>query len=168
MATLYEIGEEYRRLCELLESEELSDEEAAELASLFENNSQAESDKADGYRKILGEYVAQEEAINNEIDRLKTRVCVAQRAQERMKDRVKTYLLMTGKDALEGSLGKFRLQNKPASVEIRDAEILPAFYLRIVPEKREPDKAKIKEALKAGEDVPGAALSAPEKTLRVI
>ena len=46
------------------------------------------------------------------------------------------------------------------------AEALPAAYWRVIPEKREPDKKSIGEALKRGEAVPGAEL-VPSERLQV-
>lgn len=45
---------------------------------------------------------------------------------------------------------------KSEAVVIDDATRIPPEYQRTVPERREPDKAKIKEARKSGIDVPGA------------
>lgn len=168
MATLYELGSEFLRLTELLESEELTEEQGAELAQMFALNDADISQKARGYRMVLAEMKASENALAEEIDRLTARKKVCQNAQERLNNRLREVMIATGRDEIDGGIGKFRLQNKPQSVEVDDQSLLTEFYLRIIPEKREPDKAKIKEALRAGNEVPGARLSAPEKMLRVI
>jgi hypothetical protein len=53
----------------------------------------------------------------------------------------------------------------PAAVRIVEESMLPSDFWRV---KREPDVAKIKVTLKAGEDVPGAALSNVSDTLAII
>jgi hypothetical protein len=44
------------------------------------------------------------------------------------------------------------------STEVQDFSKLPTEFIRIIPETREPDKAAIKDALKAGKEVAGAVL----------
>jgi len=70
-----------------------------------------------------------------------------------------------------GELRKFELPQATLSVRagsqsviISDEAAIPESMIRI---KREPDKAKIKDALKAGDDVPGAILSNGGETLNV-
>lgn len=56
-----------------------------------------------------------------------------------------------------------RVQAKPPSVVVDDAEALPADCWRVVPESREPDKVEIKARIKAGAEVPGARLEQGER-----
>jgi Arc/MetJ-type ribon-helix-helix transcriptional regulator len=56
------------------------------------------------------------------------------------------------------------LSAKPQSVVIADESALPEQFIRI---KKEPDKAAIKEALKRGEQITGAALSNGGETLTI-
>jgi hypothetical protein len=56
------------------------------------------------------------------------------------------------------------LSAKPQSVVIADETALPEQFIRI---KKEPDKAAIKEALKRGEQIPGAAFSNGGETLTI-
>ena len=49
-------------------------------------------------------------------------------------------------------------------VEVADPGLLPASYVRT---KREPDKAALLAALKAGEEIPGAVLARGDETLTV-
>ena len=58
------------------------------------------------------------------------------------------------------------LQKNPPYAFIYSESQLPPDYFRIIPEKREPDKKLILEALKAGRNVPGAKVSQGE-SLRV-
>lgn len=56
-------------------------------------------------------------------------------------------------DGLENS---FRVHANPPKVEITSEEDLPGQYITYIPQ---PDKNKIKEALKGGEEVPGARIA---------
>ncbi len=72
-----------------------------------------------------------------------------------------TLSLLQGADlsVVECPLMIVRVRSNPASVEITDADALPAQYLRTPePPPPAPDKAAIKEALAQGADVPGARL----------
>lgn len=51
-------------------------------------------------------------------------------------------------------------------VEIEDAEKIPDCYQRVIPRRFEPDKKAIGDAIKSGEEVPGASL-ATVATMRV-
>jgi hypothetical protein len=53
----------------------------------------------------------------------------------------------------------------PPAVRVINPDFIPADYWRV---KREPDVAKIKAALKAGADVPGAALTNAADTLAIL
>lgn len=52
----------------------------------------------------------------------------------------------------------YRPNLPPPSVNIASDVMIPEKYLRIIPEKREPDKTLIKTALNNEEDVPGCSL----------
>lgn len=89
---------------------------------------------------------------------------MAERATKLLKqaDILRTYLM----DALDAAgLEKAKddritisVRYNPPSVNITSAEMIPEKYLRIIPEKREPDKALIKITLNNGDDVPGCSL----------
>ena len=88
----------------------------------------------------------------------------AERASKLLKqaDISRTYLM----DALDAAgLEKAKddritisVRYNPPSVNITSAEMIPEKYLRIIPEKREPDKTLLKTALNNEEDVPGCSL----------
>ena len=167
MPTLYDLGHEFKLLCQMLETEERTPEEEESLAKMFTENDDDTAYKADGYLKVVANYSAQIEAIKSEIDRLKGKVNTATKAKESLLNGVKLYLSSTGKDILFGNIGKFRLQKKPQSVKIINDKIIPEKFFRIIPEKKEIDKATIKDALKAGEEIPGVKMSEPETYVRI-
>lgn len=61
----------------------------------------------------------------------------------------------------DGSVHGIKLN--PPSVVVEDEAKLPEGCVRVVPEKREPDKVEIAKRIKAGEVVPGAKLVRGEK-----
>jgi phage host-nuclease inhibitor protein Gam len=104
------------------------------------------------------------DAIKAEIDMLKAR---SSRYATR-KDRARAVL-----EGLMDAMGTVKLSLTVATITmsegrekaiISDENMLPDGYMRI---KKEPDKAAILEALKAGQAVPGAVLSNGGRTLTV-
>jgi Siphovirus Gp157 len=75
--------------------------------------------------------------------------------------------LMEAADLRKAVLAEATLSIRPAPQAVRliNPDVLPADYFRV---KREPDVAGIKAALKAGADVPGAALSNAADTLAIL
>jgi hypothetical protein len=74
---------------------------------------------------------------------------------ERLRRMVMFALQELGLKKLDAPDMSVSLRDGPPGVEITDASILPDRYVRI---KVEPDKAAIREALKDGEEIPGACL----------
>ncbi len=155
---LYQLGREEMRLCELLEIEDMTPEQDAELCDLFAAHADRESRKVDGYIKVLRSYELQAAAIAMEVGRLNARARKAVEAQERLKARLQWYMETTQKNSIDGALGGFELRKKPDHVEIDDIDLLPPQMLRVIPEKCEADKVAIKAALKSGVTIPGARM----------
>ena len=63
-----------------------------------------------------------------------------------------------GKSKVTTTLGTMAVQNNPPSLKVTDADQIPICYLTLVPARYEVDKDAVKNALKAGEAVPGAHL----------
>jgi hypothetical protein len=71
---------------------------------------------------------------------------------------------LSGQKRIERPLGTISVANGKPKVIITDENQLPEQFVRI---KKEPDKRLIESHLKAGDDVPGAALSNAEPYLRI-
>lgn len=164
---LYQLGREEMRLCELLEIEDMTPEQDAELCDLFAAHAVAESAKADGYIRVMRSFELQAMAIGLEVARLNKRAKAAVLAQDRMKERLKWYLETTGKTGIDGNLGAFKLARNPARVEVDDVDALPTDMVRVIPERREADKVAIKAAIKSGREIPGAVLLPGEMVVRM-
>ena len=89
---------------------------------------------------------------------------MAERASQLAKqaERWRQYLLSTmdaaGLEKAKDDRITISVRYNPPSVNITSAEMIPEKYLRIIPEKREPDKTLIKTALNNQEDIPGCSL----------
>ena len=102
-------------------------------------------------------------ATANAIKEAEVQMATRRKAMEARADaldlRVFTTMLATNIERIESPYFALSIANNPSSVDVFDGLQVPANYMRVIPETSAPDKALIKEALKAGKDVPGARLT---------
>ena len=114
--------------------------------------------KAQGIIAVTRNITSQIEAIKAEEKRLAD----MRKARENHLKRLKEYCLdamqQTGKQQIKTDLGVMRIQASPARLVVNSPEDVPAEYQTIIPEHCEVDNERVKEALKAGKEVPGAEL----------
>lgn len=97
--------------------------------------------------------------IDAEIKRLTALKAQRQRVADALRDYVRRCMVAGGVEKIECPLFRLRLQNNPPRVEIFDERMVPAGYMaRPEPPPARPDRRAIAEAIKRGEDVPGAKL----------
>jgi hypothetical protein len=77
-------------------------------------------------------------------------------AAERLKEYVVQVMEATGTRKIEGVTSTLSLVKNPPSVVV-DGDV-PEEYTRVVPERREPDKGAIRDAIEAGKPVVNARL----------
>lgn len=150
---LYEIPGALRDLLDRLDADpDTGEVDGDALAAYAEYQGQA-AEKLEGTACYVRELEAEAEAIKAEEDRLAKR----RKALENKSSRLKTYMMsaleaMGGK--VKGVMASVRI-GKSQAVTVFDLDALPDAFKRV---KVDPDKVAIKKALKAGEDIPGAAL----------
>ena len=96
--------------------------------------------------------IAEEEA-----KRLYDRASRLHKHREWLKEYVRVNMEAVGRQKVEGDLFTVRVQATAPRVDIAADAVLPDEYM-VVKESRSPDKAKIKDALASGVEVPGATL----------
>ena len=146
--TLYEID---RQILNAIEYG--CDPETGEIidAAALDALEMAKEEKTENIILLIKDLTAENKAISEEEQALAKR----RRAGENRVEWLKNYLMAS----LEGE--KFKTPRcsasyrKTASVSIIDESAIPSEYIRT---KTEPNKMAIKDALKAGETVPGATL----------
>lgn len=74
-----------------------------------------------------------------------------------LKDYWRDNMVAMGKDKIQTDLGPIALRNNPKSVEITDQSQIPSDFIKVKMEQTI-DKIAIKQAIEAGQDVPGAVL----------
>lgn len=95
-------------------------------------------------------------------DRAKT----AERRAEWLRTYLREHMASAGIAKVKDERGLFEATlaiGRDKSVEVFDAEQLPADYLREIPAKYEPDKTLIRAAIDKGFDVPGARLVSKDR-----
>ena len=183
--TLY-AAEEY--LAELLETEGAVAEEQQEAFDLELSRSLAAAqDKREAVARFILQCEAEAEFAKSESDRIRARGKVFERAADRVREYVLGYILAQGVDhkgkfpKLAGKTTIMSARSNPPSVEIIDAEEVPARFKTVKVEMRleqwyqlveahpdetagalqsiDIDKRMLKEAMGHGEDIPGADLN---------
>ena len=101
-------------------------------------------EKTEGILKLVKNYEADIDAIDNEIKRLKSLKENKQNNIENLKRYLLDNLVSLEKNKVETPLFKVFVKKTPASVHIRDEHNVPATYMKVM---YSVDKAKLKEAL---------------------
>lgn len=158
---LYELTDAYKNIAELMDDETM--DTAVLETALQEIEAQIEV-KAENSAIIL-------KGLEGDIDMFKAeekRLAERRKALENKRDWLKGYLKdemeKIGMDKVKAGVFTVALQNNPPAVEITGE--VPAQFVTIIPEQYQPDKKRIAEYLKAGNEVEWAQLR-QGKSLRV-
>lgn len=150
MTKLHELTEELRHFQAMMDESDDIDEESFG-AALEALNIEAES-KATNLALWVLNLNADAAALKAEEERLAKR----RKSLENQVKRIKDYLAYSLDKSIKGPLVSISKRKGMVSVTISDEAALPSAYR--VPQPDKIDKTSIKADLKAGNDVPGAAL----------
>lgn len=157
--TLRELTAEFESVLALA----LEEDDGEELAGRLAEIDMAIEDKADNYAVIIADLNAQEAKLKTEIDRLTKRRQTLRNNADRMKQSLQQAMETVGKEKIKTDYYSYTIQKNPPKLILDDEEIVPEDYFVT---KRELDKASLKDALKAGQEVRGAHLEQTE-SLRI-
>jgi hypothetical protein len=156
-ATLYEIDSIYGQLladCRA-SAEENNGEIAPDLAMRLDAVEMQRDIKIENTLKYQKNESAIAVMLMHEIDALESRL----KSHENSANWAKQYLAAIVKPGEKLEYGSGRISwRKSTSVNVLDAGKIPAEFQRIIPERKEPDKIAIGDALKSGKAVEGAEL----------
>jgi len=153
MSTLYEITGDYLRLLEMLEEEESIDLQA--FNDTLEGIEGEFEIKADGYARVLKELKAEAGKYDAEIQRMTTRLDSLNNRSKMLKQHLYESMKATGKTKFKTDLFSFGIQKNGG---LQPMEIVPDMEIPDEYCRKEPDNTKIREALKAGKELPFAVL----------
>ena len=155
MSTLYELTGNYITLMDMLDDPEVDPITLMDTLDAVEGEL---DEKAENYGRIIRNLEAEAKALKEEADRLSRRKRTIDNNIDSLKKRLQLSMELTGKDAIDTPLFKFRIQKNAPSVvvDLDDLQDMPMEYLTY----HEPtvNKAAIKDALKAGEVIEGCRL----------
>lgn len=161
--SLYNITSKFIELFDNVEEGVITDEEAQEMGSQLALELQNKSISIIAYEKTLE---AKEEAIKNEIERLKELKDRVSKKIDKFKNYVKDNMETLELSKIETDIGTITVTKNPASVEIYDEALIPEGF-KVEKVTVAVDKTAIKEALKSGQTVAGAKLVDDKTSLRI-
>lgn len=181
---LYEISANYREVLQRLDEvqetgsvmtgdgEILTDPQEVQseedrLKSLLDSIEDVFDRKVENCTIMARELEAEAGVLKAEEARLAKRRKAMENRADGVMEYVKACFIAAGKTSLKTSLYSFTLGKPSQVVQVLDLAALPAGYIRIVPESREPDKNAIKKAIQGGEVVPGAQLADGKRSFTV-
>lgn len=147
---LYEISGAIQQLTEMLSEGDIDEAIYNDtLESLGANNA------IEDVIKAIRNYQAEAEALKAETDKLTAKRKAAEHTADKLKSMLMDYMSRTEQKSLSAGLFKVS-KGITKAVSIYDEKALPGIYLVEQPPK--PDKAAMLQALKSGEEIPGAEL----------
>jgi len=146
---LYEIAGQYRAVLEM--EPENDDELAAQMNALDELEGEL-TVKADNIVRYIRNLSAEADALKAEEAALYKKRKAAENKAERLKAYLAAQMTLCGLKELKAGLFKLRFQPTTPAISIIDEAAIPEQYRKV---KIEIDRLAIRDALKAGEEVPG-------------
>jgi chaperonin cofactor prefoldin len=155
---LYELSEKWNALQELDEV----DAEALENALISIEGGIRE--KAVGIGRLVKNLEADEEALKNEMERLRARKKTVSNKIDGLKYYLETNMKKTGLKKLGDSVVSCSIQRNPPRLKVVDEEQIPSCYYK--PQPPVLDKKALLDDLKAEGEIPGAVIEQTE-SLRI-
>lgn len=161
MASLYEIKGQYLQLMQMMDD---TDGDMTVIKDTLEAIEGELEEKAENYAIIIREYMAEAEKFKAEKERLERKQIAAQNKADFLKEQIHRAMKETGKTKFKTGLFSFGIQKNggKAPLVMKEGVEIPEDYT-----KREPDMAKIREALDKGLKLSFAELGERGEHLRI-
>jgi hypothetical protein len=157
MTQLYVLAQDYRATADKLADMDLDEQTIADTLESMSGDLEVKATNTAMFCRNL-------EASAAAIKEAEAQMAARRKAIENRAGRIKDYLLasmmVAGVQKIECPHFRLAVRENPPAVEVYEPGLIPAEFMR-QPEPPPPaiDKAAIKEAIKAGQDVPGCKLS---------
>ncbi len=161
MTALYQLAADFRAAAEQLADLDLPPEVVADTLDSLAGDIELKAQNVALFSRNLEATAA---AIKQaEADMAKRRKALESRVQS-LRDYLMRSMLATGIKKIEGPYLRIGIRDNPEAVEVFDAAQVPGAFMRQPePPPPAPDKAAIKAAIKAGQEVPGAKLTRSQR-----
>lgn len=161
MTALYVLAQEYRQAADTLADLDLDEQTIADTLEGMSGDLEAKATNVVLLARNL-------EATAASIKTAEAAMAVRRKALENRADGLRRYVLsamqVTGIQKISCPYFALSVRANPASVDVFDAAQVPAEFMRQPePPPATPDKTAIKDALKAGRDVPGCRLTVGQR-----
>lgn len=153
MSSLYELTGDFERVINMLYDPEVDEQMIFDTLESIEYEIEL---KAENYAKIIKNVESDIDGLKSEEKRISDKRKTLESKVRRLKLNLEASMKTTGKTKFKTPLFSFNIQKNPASLQIVDEKVIPKEYF--VPQPDMVDKSRLKEALKSGQAVPGAAL----------
>ena len=148
---LYELTQGYLGIRRLLDEGQPFEQALADISEEFEN-------KVESVAMMVRELEAESTAFQDEAKLFSDKAGAVAQKVASLKNYLSAQMQLTGKDKVIGKLLKVSLQNSPPSCAVIDEALIPVDFIRVIPERREPDRKAILNAYKEGASVPGTEI----------
>lgn len=157
MTALYDIAREYRDTAAKLADLDLDEQTLADTLESMAGDLEA---KATNTAFVIRNIETAAAAMKEAEAQMAARRKAAENRAARIKDYLLANLIVAGVQKVECPYFKLSVRDNPPAVEIYEPGLIPAEYMKQKPPPPpEPDKTAIKDAIKAGQDVPGAKIT---------
>ena len=159
--TLYELATEYRSAANTLGDLSLPEEVIVDTLEGLSGDLETKAQNVAFFARNL-------ESTAAAIKQAEADMAARRKAMENRADGLKRYIFesmtVAGIEKIECPHFRLAIKNNPAAVDVFEPGLVPASFMRTPePPPPAPDKTAIKEALKAGQDVPGARLTSGQR-----
>lgn len=157
MTALYELAHDYRNAADKLADLDLDPQTIEDTLESLSGDLEV---KATNTAMLIRNIEASAAAIKAAEEQMAARRKALENRAARIKDYVLANMMVAGIQKIECPFFKLAVRDNPPAVEVFEPELIPASFIR-QPDPLPPavDKTAIKEALKAGQDVPGCKLT---------
>jgi hypothetical protein len=154
---LYDMTRSYLDLLDMATDPDSDDVDMESFVAAIDALESDINAKATNTACLIASLEAESMAVSQTIARMLKRAKSLDNRAQSLRDYLLNQLQLAGIKEARDERIQVKLRINPASVVVESPDRIPADYWRVT-EKREPDKSLIKDALKAGAEIPGAWL----------